>query len=160
MIETANYSPKYVYDQPMFMVTVNTIIIDENGVLVVHNGIHANTNAPEGESRFPGGPVMAGKETVQSAAIRHIKDQIGMVVEKEALIPVDFRSDPERSESGNIVEIGFVILLKQSHLHHAKWFEVDFSEKKVILDDTCSLSKDSEIFLERAIDVALMIKEM
>ena len=103
-----DFSPKYIYDNPMFMITVSTVVIEENGVILVNGGIDTSDKVAVDIYRFPGGIVRAGQESIQFAAVRHIKEQLGIVVKKDALIPIDFRSEPERSSDGNIVDIGFV----------------------------------------------------
>jgi len=137
------------------MVTVNTVVIDENGILVLNE-----KDSDLWTYEFPGGQVRAGQETMQFAAIRHIKEQIGISVKKDALIPVDFRSDPERSDSGNVVDIGFVVILDGNNFHKGKWLEVDFKEKRAIIEGKNKFSKENQVFLKRALDVALMVRNI
>lgn len=133
-----------MYEYPMFMVTVSVVLIIDNGVIIVDN-------------KFPGGMVKAGQETLQFAAVRYVKEQTGITLTKEALIPVDFRSNPERSEGGNVIDIGFVVMVnKNIESLHGKWVEVDFNLKKIV--NSVKLYMDHEILLERAIDIALMVK--
>jgi len=155
-----NYTPKYIYDTPMFMVTVSVVIIEENGVILGIKEI-SNENMEYGTNKnisygFPSGIVKAGQETIQFAAIRHVKEQTGILIKKDTLIPVDFRSEPERSSSGNVIDIGFVVMLeKKTNMTNGKWVEVDFETKKLVLD---TLSTENNILLQRALDVAIMIK--
>lgn len=163
-----NYNPKYVYDQPMFMVTVSVVLIWDNGILVVNE-----SETPENEIQhirmglesslcscsFPGGPIKAGEETIPSAACRYVKEQLGICIDENSLIPVDFRSDPTSYGEENIVDIGFVSILEKDYSSKVKWLEVDFEKKIVILNDVILLPRKNEILLKRAIDVALMIKE-
>lgn len=162
--------PMYMYQMPMFMVTVSAVIIVDNGVVMVRDGIKA-IDIPTGVEdftlkgcyRFPGGAVRAGLETVQFACVRYIKEQAGIVLKKDALIPVDFRSDPSRSKEGNAVDIGFVCIpdhLKVEDLKQGKameWIEIDF-EKKCMVNDASTFYMDHKQLLERAIDVAMMVK--
>ena len=90
--------PLYLYQKPMFDITVSVVVIVENGVIMVKEG---------DVYRFPSGYVMASKESIQFAAVRYIKEQIGILIKKDNLIPVDFRSSPDRTKENNIVDIGF-----------------------------------------------------
>jgi len=159
MINTLEISvnrPLYIYQKPMFMITVSTVLIVENGVVVVKD-------VSDGKYKFPGGMVRASQETVQFSAIRQIKEQTGITLKKQLLIPVDFRSSPDRSPEGNLVDIGFVCVFDEiipDHLFarpEAKWMEVDF-EKREIIGDNISLYMDHDALLQRAIDMTLMIK--
>lgn len=153
---TTPTKPMYLYQNPMFMLTVSTVLIVENGVVVVKE------NTQESTIKFPGGIVKASLETVQFAAVRHIKEQVGITLSKNLLIPVDFRSDPNRSEDGNVVDIGFVSILDDIAPDHlfsnelVKWIEVDFEKKELI--NNSRFYMDHDVLLHRAIDVALMAK--
>lgn len=144
--------PLYVYQKPMFMLTVSTVMIIENGVIILEK---------EGTCgyEFPNTTVRAGKETIQFAAIRNIKNNIGLVLPKDSLIPVDFRSSPERSVEGNVVDIGMVCMPEAISVEDCKgkWVEVDF-EQKEILNKSIDLLEDHDILLDRAIDISIMIK--
>jgi len=148
--------PLYVYQVPMFLVTVSTVLIIDNGVVLVEK---------DKKLRFPGGIVKAQQETIQFAAVRHVKEQTGIMLRKDALIPVDFRSEPERSEAKNEIDLGFLCVM--DNMHHdifssksltSKWFEVNF-ESKVILNGHHKLYMDHDVLLERSIDISLMMKE-
>ena len=150
-LEIPSNKPLYLYQQPMFMLTVSVVLIDENGVILVKD---------KDRLKFPGGVVRAGQETVQFSAVRQVKEQVGIVLKKEALIPVDYRSSPERSEEGNVVDIGMVCILgdkEQPWNENSKWFEVDFESRKII-DEKQPLYMDHKLLLNRSIDVALMMR--
>ena len=144
--------PLYLYQQPMFMVTASVVPIWENGVLVVEH------NEPVAYS-FPTGVVKAGQETVQFAAVRHVKEQTGIVLTKETLIPVDFRSDPDRSESGNALDIGFLVFLDVNPVLRdgSKWVEVNFSEGNFV--KPLDLYMDQWKLLKRALEVTVLMRE-
>jgi ADP-ribose pyrophosphatase YjhB (NUDIX family) len=145
----------------MFMLTVSTVLIVENGVIVLKD-------KPLEQSfttyKFPGGMVRASSETIQFAAVRYVKEQTGIMLKKELLIPVDFRSDPDRSEEGNLVDIGFVCVLDRIMPDHlssntqAKWIEIDFENKKPLKLTDEKFYMNHDILLHRAIDVVLMVK--
>ena len=145
--------PFYMYRCPMFLLTASTVLIVENGVIMVEdNGFY----------RFPGGIVKAGQETIQFAAVRYVKEQAGISLTKEALIPVDFRSSPERSLEGNLVDIGMacVVDVRRESLSlpkGTKWFEVDF-ENKCATDENIEFYTDHGVLLQRSLDIALMIR--
>jgi len=145
--------PFYMYRCPMFLLTASTVLIVENGVVMVEeNGIY----------RFPGGIVKAGQETIQFAAVRYVKEQTGVMLKKEALIPVDYRSSPERSKEGNLVDIGMVCMLNISHSSlvmpkGTKWIEVDF-ENKCVIKEKLEFYMDHNVLLERAMEIVLMMK--
>ena len=148
--------PLYVYQVPMFLITVSTVLVVDNGVVLVEDG---------NELRFPGGIVKAQQETIQFAAVRQIKEQTGVMLRKEALIPVDFRSEPERSEARNEIDLGFLCVPENIHAElfasrdaSAKWVEVDF-ENKILLKEYERFYMDHDVLLERAIDILLMMKE-
>jgi ADP-ribose pyrophosphatase YjhB (NUDIX family) len=165
--------PLYLYQQPMFMVTVSVVLIEENGVIVIEqdsetildpidSGRHPDTIK---RVRFPGGVVKAGQETIQFSAVRQVKEQTGIVLKKDALIPVDFRSSPERSKEGNIVDIGMVCIINENFCgyENSKWVEVDL-EKQKLMNISNSHAEfefymDHDILLKRALDVVLMMKE-
>jgi len=152
-----NFSPRYTYDHPMFMITTSIVVIEDNGIWLVPDNEHnfSDTDA----YKFPSGMVKAGQESIQFAAVRHIKEQLGVVVKKDSLIPVDFRSEPERFEPSNIVDIGFITILEDSKNKKGKWFEVDFQAKEILFDKQGLLVfQDSITFFQRAIDVILMMK--
>ena len=181
--------PLYVYQEPMFMLTVSTVLIVENGVIVLKETLESEQfkETPEFKQfatedirefydfggfgyKFPGGMVRASQETVQFSAVRYVKEQTGITLKKELLIPVDFRSSPDRSPEGNLVDIGFVCVLDKimsdvpDYLFEntrAKWMEVNF-EKKELLKDNKSINNelymDYDILFQRAIDIVLMTK--
>jgi len=147
--------PLYVYQKQMFSLTVSVVLVVENGVLLLKE---------EDAYRFPGGDVKATQESVQFAAVRYVKEQTGIMLKKEAFIPVDFRSDPERTPFKNMVDIGFVCMLHDilpSSYSHGKidvrWEEVDFENKCLARESLFYL--DHEILLERALEIVGMMKE-
>ena len=145
--------PFYMYRCPMFLLTSSTVLIVENGVIMVEdNGIY----------KFPGGIVKAGQETIQFAAVRYVKEQTGIMLKKEALIPVDFRSSPERSKEGNLVDIGMVCMLTAGHdslkmPQGSKWVEIDF-EGKCVHNEKIEFYIDHDVLLKRAMEIVLMMK--
>jgi len=145
--------PLYLYQCPMFLLTASTVIVVDNGVLAVEeNGLY----------RFPGGIVKAGMETIQFAAVRCVKEQTGIMLRKEALIPVDYRSSPERSKEGNIVDIGMVCMIDKIHEKlnmpsGTKWIEVDF-EKQCPVKEDIKFYMDHDVLLDRALGVVFMVK--
>jgi ADP-ribose pyrophosphatase YjhB (NUDIX family) len=165
--------PLYVYQKQMFSLTVSVVLVVENGVfLLKEEGTHkiSEDNIKEFDIyRCPGGDVMATQESIQFAAVRHVKEQTGIMLKKDALIPVDFRSDPERTPYKNVVDIGFVCILHDilaSSYSHGKidvrWEEVDFENKCLTHAwefHTWGFYLDHDILLERAIDVVGMMKE-
>lgn len=155
MKNIAPNQPLYLYQQPMFALTVSTVVVVDNGVMLIKDGdIY----------RFPGGMVRAGQETVQFAAVRHVKEQIGIVLKKDSLIPVDFRSDPTRSKEGNVVDIGFVCMYDvpfpdentPSRTPNSKWKEIDFETRKT--SDKLQFYMDHELLLDRAIEITTLMK--
>ena len=154
MENTAPNKPFYMYQSPMFMITISNVIVVENGVLLVKDG--------KGY-RFPGGTVKAGQETIQFAAIKYIKEQSGLLIKKGELIPVDFRSDPERSDEGNVVDIGIVALPEKITVDKLDlptstiWAEVDFEKKE--FSKPCKLLMDYDLLLERPIDAIMLMKD-
>lgn len=161
-MNTSVNKPMYLYQLPMFMVSVSTVLFIENGVVVIKPPRRGDRYS------FPTGVVRAGLETIQFAAVRHVKEQTGLTLNKDLLIPVDFRSAPERSEEGNEIDIGFACVLDNVtadalfHRTEAKWAEVNFESKELscshmVIND--QLYMDHETLLSRAIDVILMIKE-
>ena len=153
-----DYAPTYMYHRPMFMVTVSVVLIVDNGVLVICKQKEPSVYA------FPGGEVRAGQETIQFAAVRYVKEQTGILLKKELIIPVDFRSDPSRSSSGNVMDLGFACMINESDVESNGIVvrkEVDFEDKKVIsANEDWSFYMDHGILLERAIDVILMYKDV
>ena len=152
MKNIASNQPLYLYQQPMFSLTVSTVLIVDNGILLIeNNGVHS----------FPGGIVKAGLETIQFAAVRYIKEQVGITLKKDTLIPVDFRSDPSRSKEGNIVDIGFVCIIdhppySSDMKNGVKWKEVDFENRKTI--EKLQFSMDHEVLLNRALEIITIMK--
>jgi ADP-ribose pyrophosphatase YjhB (NUDIX family) len=135
----------------MFSLTVSIVLIIDNGALLVKEGdIY----------KFPGGIVKAGQETIQFACVRYIKEQTGITLKKDSLIPVDFRSDPSRCKEGNIVDMGFVSILEKhldiTQIGNAKWKEIDFEHRKMI--EKIDFYMDHDILLDRAIEVTTLMK--
>ena len=166
--------PLYLYQQPMFMLTVSVVLLEDNGVIVIDEGGKC-TNVDEciadeerspyivRDFRFPGGLVKAGQETIQFSAVRQVKEQTGILLKKDALIPVDFRSCPERSKEGNVVDIGMVCILHEEFKGHnnVQWMEVDFELRRLINSKNnteYNLYMDHNVLLERALDIAMMMK--
>ena len=153
MKNLAPNQPFYLYQQPMFALTVSTVLIVENGVLLVkENGLY----------KFPSGMVKAGQETLQFAALRYVKEQTGITLKKDVFIPVDFRSEPERSPEKNVVDVGFVSIVngvspEKYDNTEVRWEEVDFEKRCLI--DKIPFYMDHEILLDRAIEIILMMKE-
>lgn len=153
--------PFYLYQQPMFDITVSVVLINENGVMLVEKEPIIEPCLIGDRVKhysFPSGKVKAGIETIQFAAVRHVREQTEFKLSKETLIPVDFRSSPERSEDGNVVDIGMVCMINGSS-KKAKWVEVDFERKCLLHPSDSVFYMDHDILLKRAIDVMLMMKE-
>lgn len=138
----------------MFMITVSTVLLVENGVICFEeNGI----------IRFPTTFVKAGQETIQFAVIRNIKEVVGITLTKETLIPVDFRSDPDRSNEKNLIDFGFLCITDKltSDCHklnsNITWKEVNFEEKCMV--NKSNFYMDHNVLLERALEVSCIIKE-
>ena len=155
MHNIAPNQPLYLYQQPMFSLTVSVVTIVDTGVMTVEdNGI----------ARFPGGIVKAGIETVQFAAVRYVREQLGIRIKKEALMPVDFRSDPSRSKEGNVVDIGFVCSYEVEFPDentpirpiNAKWRAVNFETRKA--EESLKYYMDHEVLLDRALEVITLMK--
>lgn len=153
MNNIAPNQPFYLYQQPMFALTVSTVLVVDNGVLLIKdNGVY----------RFPSGIVRAGQETLQFAAVRHVKEQTAITLKKNALIPVDFRSEPERSPEKNVIDIGFACvvtdLLVDLHSYgNVKWEEVDFEKRCLV--NKAPFYMDHELLLDRALEIVIMMKE-
>lgn len=140
--------PFYMYKNPMFLITASVVVIYENGVyLVKKDDIYT----------LPTTIVKAGQETIQFAAVRCVKEQVGVILKKNSLIPVDFRSEPERSPSKNIVDMGMVSVLDDNKGSTAKWMEIDFEHKKLV--ENVKLEMDHSILLERAITLIILMKD-
>ena len=157
-------SPVYLYKYPMFMVTVSVVMIVENGAIMTYEEpLFDDKKIAYDCVRFPGGVVKAGHETIQFSAIRQVKDQTGITLKIGDLMPVDFRSDPERSHSKNVVDIGMVCMPNLSpdfdFKKGSKLIPLDF-EKKTFGGQYALNHKfymDHKLLLERAIDIALLI---
>ena len=146
--------PLYLYQQPMFSLTVSVVLIIDNGVLMLKEETY----------RFPGGGVRASQESVQFAAVRYVKEQTGIMLKKDALIPVDFRSDPDRTKEKNVVDIGFACMLHdvspENFIYNKTnvvWEEVDFENGCLVCKSKFYM--DHEVLLERALTIACMMKE-
>ena len=149
----ATNQPMYLYQEPMFKLTVSVVMIVEDGVVVLVNN--------DGICQFPGGSVRPGVETIQFSAVRHFKEQTKILMQKDLLLPVDFRSSPERSAEGNVVDIGMLavpenVSVDNIKVEGLKWLKVDFSKRKLFVDHTMYM--DHDVLLERAIDLFLMMK--
>lgn len=141
--------PLYVYQVPMFLLTVSTVIIVENGVAIVKT---------DDGYRFPSTMIKAGKETIQFAALRNIKEEIGIIINRDNLIPIDFRSSPERSKEGNVVDIGMLYIADDLHVENCKgWQEVNF-EKEEFVNPDVQLIMDHDILFQRSMEVLKMIR--
>lgn len=157
-------SPVYSYSEPMFRVTASVAVFVENRVAMI---------GFEGKYGLPMAKVKAGGETIQFAAIRKVKEDTGIVLQKEAIIPVDFRNTPkEYIVSLNAIDIGMACMVditldaaksKIPDNSNVNWYEVDFELKKVKIGMDRYLEDDEyymdhDVFLKRAIDVVLMIR--
>jgi len=157
MNNMSSNQPLYLYQEPMFRLTVSVVVIIENGVIV-----RAKDN---NTCCFPCDLVRAGRETVQFAAVRQIREKLGIFLTKEALIPVDFRSDPDRSTVGNEVDIGLMAIIDDIHPDseiiksnpNIKWMEVNF-ETGELIKNNFKMIHDHDLLLNRAVDVMLMMK--
>jgi len=142
--------PIYLYKTPMFLVTVSTVLIFENGVILVKTGE---------QYAFPNIVIKAGQETASFAAIRSVKEQTGIVLKRNSLLPVDVRSEPERTPSKNIIDLGMVSILEEEPENKkAQWFEIDF-ENKCMRDHKLQLWGDYNVLLSRAIDIVWIMKD-
>ena len=156
--------PMYLYHNPMFMITVSVVIVCENGVVMILDGMekikHKLTTVAYDVYKFPGGQVKAGQETIPFAAVRLVKEQTGIILKKTDLIPVDFRSEPERSSGGNLVDIGMVAMVDDVNglLHNSKLIPVNFETQELDVS-TSKIYMDHNILLQRALDVMLIMKD-
>lgn len=142
--------PVYLYKTPMFMLTVSTVLIFENGVILIKNG---------DQYVFPNTIIKAGQETATFAAIRSVKEQTGIVLKRNSLLPVDVRSEPERTPTKNIVDLGMVSVLEEElEDKNGKWFEIDF-ENKCMRNHKIQLWGDYNVLLSRAIDIIWILKD-
>jgi len=153
-----DFTTYYQYKYPMFAITVSTVIIYENMVLLKDIGNKDIGN----KFRFPTDYVKAGIETIQFAALRTIKEQTCINISKDKIIPVDFRSEPERSISKNVVDFGFVSVAneineKTLEVFNIKMIPVDF-ENCIVMKDII-IEKDHDILLERALKAVAIVKE-
>jgi len=159
MIEVLPNQPLYLYQEPMFKVTVSVVMIVDNGVVMARNDYEDK----ESDYSFPGGAVRAGLETIQFAALRHVKMVSGVTLQKELFIPIDFRSEPERSPAGNVIDIGFAFVtegLEPENFNNrevVKWFEVDF-ERKCLINNEIKINMDHDVLLQRTLDIIMMMK--
>jgi hypothetical protein len=144
--------PIYLYKIPMFMVTVSVVFLVEDKVILIKEN---------DKYRFPGGVVRAGLETIPFSVVRHAKEQTDILIKKEELIPVDYRSDPSRSEERNVIDIGMLYVPKNItsdfiDKHNLIWKTVDFENK--YLTDKVDLYMDHDVLLERALEMYLIMK--
>ena len=160
--------PIYAYTEPMFRVTVSVVVFVENRVAMVKVTVNRFIY------NFPTTIVKAGGETIQFAAVRRVKEDTGIVLLKEALIPVDFRNTPkEYIESMNAIDIGMTCMVDGMTLEEAQekipegsnlsWYEVDFENKTINIGDKDLIARqyymDHKKLLDRAIDIVLMVRD-
>ena len=160
-----SHQAMYLYREPMFKVTASVVLIVENNVAIVEGGEHEAW-----DYRFPMVTVRPGLETLQFAAVRAIKEQAGVLIRKDGLLPIDFRSDPERSREGNVIDIGWAYLADELNLDESlnktpidsglHWRPVNFEGHCLqnAKSDTV-FYMDHDILLSRAIDISLMMKD-
>ena len=156
----------YSYREPMFRVTVSVAVFIENRVAMFHKDIDGNSMYG-----FPTSIVKAGGESIQFAALKRVREDTGIILNKESLIPVDFRNVPV--ESMNVIDIGMTCMVDKISLDsamqmvpkssHVNWYDVDFENKLVKRGNEEYISSDEyyydhNIFISRAIDVVLMVK--
>lgn len=146
--------PLYLYKSPMFAITVSAVLIVENGVIVVKK---------DNIISFPMGFVKAGQESLQFSMVRNIKEQTGLMVSKNSLMPVDFRSDPERSKEHNIIDLGFMAILDKTpeeilknSSDGVKWLPVDMELN--CLEEPKKLYMDHDVLLKRAMEIIMIMK--
>lgn len=84
-------SQKKVENNPTYLFVVAAALVDQDKNILVQQ-------RPEGKPmaglwEFPGGKVEAG-ETPEDALVRELEEELGLVVETDALSPVAFASEP------------------------------------------------------------------
>jgi len=163
IIDASPNQPWYIYKTPMFMLNVSVVVMYENIIYMVPSttyGIY------EDSYKFPGGSIKAGQETIQFSAVRHVKEQTGIRLYKDLLMPIDFQSDPSMSPEGNVVDIGMLCMLEKNPenmifdnegKYNVAFIEVDF-EKKDVLRKGIQIHENSQMLLKRAIEVSIIVQ--
>ena len=74
---------------------------------------------------FPGGFIDVGRESLEEAAVRELREETGVEISREQLQLVDIRSRPDRDPRDHVVDVGY-------------YAEVDHVEA-VALDETAAI---------------------
>jgi len=86
--------------------TVDLIVENENGILLVKRKNHPF----KGHWALPGGFLDCGKESLEEAAVRELKEETSLYANIEDMVLIGVYSDPKRDPRGHII----------SHAYHVK----------------------------------------
>ena len=81
-------------------ITVDIIVCFDNSEIIL---IKRNKNPYKGYWALPGGYLEYGKETLEDAAIRELKEETGLRVIKDNLHLIGIYSDPNRDPRGHTI---------------------------------------------------------
>ncbi len=124
--------------------TVDTLIEDNGRVLLIQR----KGEPFDGKWALPGGFVEYG-ETVEHAAVREVKEEVGINVELEGLLGV--YSDPDRDPRGHVVSVVFIGKKKggkerkSSEIRDFMWALLDKTDKIEFAFDHATIIEDYKI---------------
>ena len=132
---TENKSPKLTVD----------VLIEDKGTILL---IQRKGEPFDGKWALPGGFVEYG-ETVEQAAVREVKEEVGIDVQLEGMLGV--YSDPDRDPRGHIVSIVFIGTKKSGKEKKGKeiadfmWALLDKTDKIPFAFDHAVIAEDYKI---------------
>lgn len=105
MVEAANGKHYYAYEFPHPSVAATVVLFNtsKNSFLLVKREF----NPYKGCFAFPGGFLDVGKEEIEDAAVRELREETGIVLDRSVLQLIDVRSHPKRDPRDHIFDIAY-----------------------------------------------------
>mgnify|MGYP001579134047 CR=1 FL=1 len=106
----ATLSAEKTFKKPSVTATVLIYSPKRDAVLFIKR-----KNPPyKGRYAFPGGFLNPGKEDIQQAAVREVREETGLKINKDFLQMADVRTDPKRDPRDHVIDIRFIYILGPS----------------------------------------------
>ena len=107
MVKARNGKSYYAYEFPHPSVAATVVVYDvqKDAFLLIKR----STNPFYGYYAFPGGFIEVGKEEIEDAAIRELREEAGVYLERENLELIDVRSHPQRDPRDHIFDIAYFV---------------------------------------------------
>ncbi len=116
--------------KPLRGVAASVVLYTKNsGSLLL---IQRKWEPDKGKWAFPGGMMEAGQETIETTAVRELREETGAKIETKELHLLQVLSEPARDPRGHVVDICYLVIrdeqpatLPESHETVVRWASLE-----------------------------------